>query len=595
MSLAKILIDDGVKTHRYNPLSFKMAYNGAKKPDTLSFSLPMNNIVAKGNTVCVLHDIVNVDFLAGLYNFHLTCKDESGYGHDPTSDPDETRFESSVGKWDGHFNLNFPDDSSNPITYTSPSNINLSKQFDIFIWFRPALDPFTLVASPPTTTTKVILWSYTDGTNGLEIGMSGTATGSGNDTNARGFVRIHDGVGTQTITGTTEKILPKEFIQSPTLIRVFRGDDNVIRMEVQGVEDGTYSTSASLQPTGATMRFGDSLGGSEYYQGDLNQVRIYRGNILDSLDAEKIRMSKPIVHVLKFKGVAWKIDDNETKKTVHCNSTSIQVLKSKLGQTGGALTTHDLSSVAFKTIFQSIIDNATPAGVNFTVKIAPGDTFARASLAGLIYEQGQTVEVMKILNILSGTVFYITPLDIVVIEDDNGLGTSYTFSQNTGAVKYNITSNASNNTKINNEVVFTGRGGIKGYGYVAPSDGTNRTLRKNVFQLDNATDLGKYADDVALILAANANLAPTRYNIKTSAYIHHVRYNHDVDVFRYNGSTDQRNNFADNINSNEIVKSIEYSYPQAQTTIMVGDNSVDQYDDLVRSNESQEGLIDTTI
>jgi len=28
---------------------------------------------------------------------------------------------------------------------------------------------------------------------------------------------------------------------------------------------------------------------------------------------------------------------------------------------------------------------------------------------------------------------------------------------------------------------------------------------------------------------------------------------------------------------------------------MVGDNSVDQYDDLVRSNESQEGLIDTTI
>lgn len=596
MSRAKILINDGTKDRFFNPIEYKMNYHGTKKPDTLSAKLPIQSRARKNDTVCVIQDIADVDFLTGMYNFHLTCKDESGFNHNPTADPDETRFNrlSSPTKYKGHFSLDFPDDSSNAVLYTTPAQINLSKQFDIFLWITPSLDPFT---GTGLSGGKVIVWSYTDGTNGLEIGMSGTATGIGNDTNARGFVRVHDGVGTQTITGTTEQVLPEGFVRVPRLIRVYRKEDNIIRMEIQGVEDGTLSTSANLQPSGATMRFGDSLGGSEYYQGELHQVRFYRGGYLTTNDAERIRMSKPQVHTLKFKGRIWKIDEQQKTKTIHCNSTSIQVLKGKLGGTGAALTTHDLSSVAFKTIFQSIVDNVTPSGVNFTVKIAPGDTFARASLAGLIYEVGAAVDVINILTVMSSTVFYITPLDVIIVEKDTGVTTDYVFDQNNGSYKYDITNSGSSNAKQNNEVVFTGRGGIKSSGYVVPSDGTNRTLRKNILQLDNSSDLTKYVDDVTLLLAANANIPSTKHIIKSPALINHIRFNHEVDLKRNNGGVVQRLDVGleDNLDVTEIVRQIEYNYPSGVTVINTGENVIDQYDDFVKSTSTQDGLIDTTL
>jgi len=593
MSKCKVNVYDGIKNRRYTPSQFKMNYFGTKKPDTLSVKLPANNRIRKGDMVCLIHDIADVDYIKAVYNFNLSCKDESCFDNDPTVDPDETRFieqSGSSAQFRGRPILHFPTGSSNPILYNNP-DIDLSKQFDIIIRFSPFTDPFV------GTGDIIILWSFTDGTNGLEIGITGDQV-SGNDLNARAYVRIHDGVGTQTIVGNNEPVLPRQFFQSPMMIRVFRKADNVIRLQVMGVDDGDYTTSASLQPSGGTMRFGDSFAGSEHFEGYFYQVRVYCGGHLSEEDAERIRMSKQQLATLKFKGRVWKIDERLTHNIAHAQSISVQVLKSKIGSSAGASppTSYPLSSTAFKTIAQTIVDEAsTSSNIDFVVKIFPGDSFARAGLLGNIHLQGAAIDVLTILTVYAGVVFNITPQGIVIIETDNGTRANYEFDQNDGSYRYDIQTTATTNAKGNNELVFTGRGGTYGYSYLFPNDGINRTYRKNLFQLDNNGDLNTYANIIVLNLALVVN-AGKRWVVKAAAYLHHIRTNHDVTIRREVGSTAQRLGVNDESkDGREIITHIEYNYPEGITVVHMGENIIDQYDEFIKTSSTQDGLVDTTL
>lgn len=601
MALVKCILTEvtGGVIHEYVPLSAIVKHEGNKKPDTFEAVFIMQDKVQENMKISYIQDVVDVSHLRAVYPMQLSCLDESGYDQDPTTDPVETRFVNVItNKFKGHYALDFNADGQG-VSITDPrvangGKIDISKQFDINIWFTPDQTQFVDGTDEP------ILWSFRDSADprGLEIGITGdNATPS----SWRVFLRESNGSITDTHTGANELIM--NGTDQPVHIRVKRGQDNLLKAYVNGVEDISVLVTEDLQPTVATnMIFGDTPSSTnDEYSGLIHEIKVYCGTDLEEFQAEKIRWVKPIVQYMKFAGRVRKLSSTQQQKKAVCQSNSWELIKGKL--TSG--TAHDLTSVAFKTILQSAVDDATLT----TFIVRNLDSFAETTqisfiLAGNIYETGSLIEFANALLFFSDTIMYVTPRKNIIIETQSTLSpsagkvTDYIFDQNGTNVKYYIKNSEHNDLKLVNEVIFTGKSpAANATSSFTPTDNVRRTLRRNILIIDTTNDLKELADRTRNRLQGDlsSGLPVIKYKVEIQVPIPHVRYNHIVKIKRLNGANTAVGVPADDLDEDVIVTQMESYYPSGKTIIKVGENDIDYYDDVVETQKAEDGLIDNTL
>ena len=601
MTFVKCIIKENVSPYtlrEYTPLSSMFKSEGVKKPDSVVAKFPTKAKVREGYELKYIQDIVNIDYLKAIYPMQLSCLDERGYDQDPTTDPDETRFVNITSdKYKGYYALDFNTDRATVGDFTTGQGvkintvdrIDISKQFDIHIMFTPNTTQWNDGSDEP------ILWGFRDASNGLDIGITGT---NGTDSSWRVFLRVDNGSIINGYTGSSELIMTG----APVHIRVKRGGDNLIKAYVNGIEDISQSESASLQPTGTQMTFGDSLQtNTSAYKGYIHEVRFYSGTDLTEAEADKIRYTKPQPNIMKFAGRVWKITNKQTSKTVSCISHSQVITKGKLGDNDLAgATSYTLSSTTFKTILQGAIDELD---TGFTVKHK--DAFALnitnlsvTSFFGSIKLFGSFLDITTILMSYAETIFYITPRKNIIVELQTGKQTNQVFDQNGAYLKYNITNSENNDTKLVNVVVLTGSGGINSLKKVSVND-IKRTYRKNFIQLNHNTDLDNLSTKIFYDLVGEGGLtnpvAFTKHTISTSQPVTNIRFNHIVNVKRKNGSNVALGATNEDLDVNEVVTQITNEYPSGKTTINTGEHTIDYFEDLKVDSNVREGLIDNTL
>ena len=609
-----------------------MKQQGVKKPDTLDFALPMQNKIDEQYKVSYIQDVVDTEYLQAVYPMQLSCLDEGGYNQDPT-DPADSRFvKVDIDKFKGHYALQFLTARTDNADFTTgqgvavltanTNKIDISGQFDINIWFTPDATQLRDGTDEP------ILWGFLDsgnsGSHGIHIGIVGT---NGNNSSWRVFVRYNKGGGSQTLPGSSELIMNTLTNQSttrnmPCHIRVKRDSDNLLKAFVNGVEDISQSVTGTLQPSNTSMTFGDAWHQDESeYKGTIHEVKVYCGSTLSDKDAGKVRVTKPIVQYMKFNGSVVKIKNKQMAKTIFCQSNSYTLTTSRMGTSyGGTVISHALSSTSFKTIAQSAVTNTSPdSSMNFTIRNV--DSFAKIqevfALAGNIYEVGSPIEFLSILLSYSDCIMYITPRKNIIIETNLGHNTGtlkdpssaadanlFVFDQNSTVSPYNITTNEINDTKVVSQVILVGRGNVtyqNGIQYVPP-DGIKRTLRRSVRQLDNSNDIGELGYKILIerfnLGVPNSTLGfpKERYTVNSVAPIHHIRFNHRVQIKRKNGNNSNVSGLTNNdLNVKLNVSQIEWNYPSGLTIINVGEYSIDFYEDMLSLGKSTDDFIDTTL
>lgn len=586
---------DGGVIHTYYPLKITLQDEGIKKPNQLTSTFTMANIVKEGDLISYIQDVTDVDALRAIYNFQLSALDEGGYDQDPTTDPDETRFSLvTTQKYAGFYALLFDvSDAFQGIKIDSVDSIDISGQFDILVSFTPDRTQFLDGDDEP------LIWSFSDSDEGLEIGISGA---NATESSWRGFVRIvHNNGVFDTITGANELIMRDTGGNSdPILIRVSRGQDNVIRLFINGEEDGTFTTGDSLQPTTVVpMIFGNGRGNNDQYSGLIHQVRVYCGQNLSNSQTTLIRHAKPIPFSMRFRGRIWQIKDNEISTTVYAQSDSFEILSGTLGAndpSSGTPTLHDLTTESYKDILQAAVDDVTLFNT-FTVKAKDTFAFDNTGLpfaqTGNIREIGSFADFANILFSLSFTNFFITSRNVLVVETDSGKQTNFVFEQKDNelnpnvATPYNITVSKLNDTNLANDITLISTLAGKIRRFTSQND-IRRAIRKNVEQLDNANDLDNYATRLRFILSDSgvpAPIAKTKFVVKITSLINSIRPNQIVNII----------NNRKNIDLNEIISQVTYSYPSEHTTINLGEISLDYYNNVEKMIIISDELIDANL
>jgi len=562
--------DDGSTKHEYTPTNVKFSAEGSKKPDTLSAHFIISNKVKENYEIAYIQDIISVEYLDAIWNFQLSALDDRGYDLDGESSGSvnipESRFvDVTSERFKGNYALDF-NAVSQDIKIPNAKAItrfDFSKQFDIYIFFTPV----------DSSETRPIIWSFSDGIGGegLEIGIDEVTS-----TTWRTFVRLH-GSGNPTIAGTTIK----SFDGVPNLIRVFRGGDNIVHVELNGFPEGSQLFTDSLQPSGSpdVILGCDASGGNDYI-GQIHQIRSYHGTVLTQSQADAIRQSTPALFTMKFAGFVWDVQDKESYKIVRCDSFSKDLIKSKYELTSSPVT-FDLTSESFQSILQSLVDNSS-SSIDFLVKAK--DTFASVltspPLLGELIQVGSFLDVVSILFLFSDTTFYITPRKLLIVETGAGHPTDHIFDQDSDTTPYDITESEDNNTTLATTVILTSPT-LLTEDSPASVSGARSTLRKHISQLDFQTDLSS----LAIKIRESLQTIKTKHVIKINTLVNWIRFNQVVTI---------NNTRKDITNDSFTVTQIGFEYPKSFTSIMVNENDIDFFDISSRDASIQQTLLDAT-
>lgn len=593
------------KVHTYYPIKSKVKMQGNKKPDTLEAQFPISNDLDESYIISYIQDIADTTWLSAVYPMQLSCLDESGYNQDPT-DPADSRFiKVTSGRFKGNYALDF-NAVSQGVSVPDPriangGKIDISGDFDVNIFFTPNTSQFHSGSDEP------IIWSFFNGSKGLEIGMSNQ-----HDSVWRIFVRVY-GSALNSYRGSLETVMTG----APVHVRCKR-EGSFLKVYINGIEEQLKNVSSSsspvwngyaigsMQPPNATnMIFGDGNYSDTDYKGQIHQIRVYCGSTLSLEDATRIRSSKPMAQFMKFNGRIRKVESDQVSRKIQAESNSFKITTSKLGGTGSSLLSKSLSSDSFKVIAQSALDAVSPSSGHFTVRNI--DSFAAVQsdypLSGNIEQIGSVINFINILLLYSDCIMYFTPRQNVIIESNAGHATDYIFDQDSTTSGCSIRSSEINNSQKITEVILTGKGTIKSVSSFTPNrDDIIRTLRRNVLPIVNGTtDLPELAKKTILDLRGFyknviGQVFP-KYAISSTVPIHHTRYNQTVTVKRTNGSnvTFNPTRNSSNLDESLIVKQVEWNYPSGKTIINVGENDIDFFDDSVREHRKTDGLLDTTL
>ena len=351
MARVKMLINGTAKT----VMSADLEKQGERSIDQIKVMLPANVGIDINDKLLYLQDFADLNNLSAIYNFQQSVKDESGNANHGTG----TDITYGSDKWDGYgaiFN-----GTTGKITIPDNNALDLSAQFDIFIWARWS------------NTASGSLFSRSP----LKINVNATTAGD---------VKVI--LDSDTITSSSAGYNDDEW----HLIEVKRDSDNLVTLKIDNVSKGTVSSTEDLSASSSFTIGHDSSAG--YYFGEIARFRIYKGVPLSEVDTTRIYSKRNPRSTLKFGGYVTKIESLITQKDVIAQSF------------GKILGESEVRGTAF--------DDQTPEDIvknliesNTTFSFNGGSVLSGVTLTRYTAD-GKLIDIIRELATLTNSTFYTT-------------------------------------------------------------------------------------------------------------------------------------------------------------------------------------------
>lgn len=308
------------------PVTAQVNIDGERAIDTATIQFPISVDCENGYDVKYIQDVASLDGLKLIMNFQdagvweigktiagtavngkLKIVDESGYDMDGYCNNISSRYADSDGGRVLKFTASgdevvipdqkYFDNSTNSVGSTPI--IDLSGMFDIYLRFR---------CSDTGATSKVFI-DKEDGVNGISIYQSPGATG-------KIVVDLYNGRIIKTIAG----IIQVNDGAYHT-IRVTRGSDNIVRLFVDNIADGTVSSSLNYTNNTSSLILGNNYALNRIASNSFfSQVRLYCSVSLDDTNNGLVWGARRQYQTMKFGGTVWSKEDGTDKKTVQIRS-----------------------------------------------------------------------------------------------------------------------------------------------------------------------------------------------------------------------------------------------------------------------------------
>lgn len=395
------------RTTEILPLAVTLKKEGERAVDQSEFICRKSDDVNVNDRIEILFDIIPVEGLSAVYTFQGGVKDEStNQNHGTATDityEDEPDWYGKQASFNG---------TSSFVSVTDADNLDLSAEFDIFVW-----------AKWSSTTEQFILSKRSSGTNGFALSVNASTAGD---------IKFY--IGSDTITSSSSGFNDGD----KHLIRIVRNASNLITMYVDNTSVGTVTSS--YDPTNTeSMLIGKDYGGS-FFAGKLLRLRAYKGENKSDNDADAIYNQINPRTVLKFGGYITKIDFELSGKKITCQSY------------GKILAEKDVRGESYtgQTV-EYIVEDLINSNTDFTYN-------GQGVTSGLVIDNfvadGKLLDIITDFASFTNKIFYTTPAEEFFFEPVSFNDTSKTFTHGSGVL---IEKTAFDDSKLANSVTVIGQ------------------------------------------------------------------------------------------------------------------------------------------
>jgi hypothetical protein len=587
------------------PLKVKLKKEGERSIDQIEMAIPQNIDVSTNHKLLYLQDMVSLNNLSAIYNFQGNVKDESGNDNHGTS----ANITYVDGQWDGKHSLF--NGTSSVVTVLDSNDFDFDGKFDILIW-----------CSWSSTSQEYILSKRSSTSNGLSISVNGTTAGD-----------ITVNMGGSTITSSTAGYNNG----NDHLIRLVRDGDNLTTLYIDNISKGSSTISYDTTDTNSLIFGRDYSTG--YFTGELGRIRIYKDYNLSIDEASNIYTKRNSRSTMKFGGFVTKIEnktthneiiaqsygkilaETEVRGTAYDNQTPEYIVEDLItnntsmeyigngGATGLTLTKFTAAGKLIDIIkdFASLTNRMFYTTGNNQFIFEPikfNDTsisFTHGVISKVLLSGYDDTELVNDLTVLGENLRYRT------IENFSGDGSTKIFSLNFGAVTTYIKvggvekspevdytfdsvgktitfdiSPVSGSNNIEVDYIYEQPLFIRGTRQSSIDTYGTRAKRLNLSWINNRSDGVRFVQSyLNRYKEVNQKIRIDIGNIYNS-----ISENDIVEIINTNN----------NISGDYVVKSVEWSYPEFNTVLNVGEYYFDyfEYDkDIVKKLHDVEGALTT--
>ena len=445
---------------------------GDRGVDNATFIFDPINEMSEGDEIYYLQDVTNLDSLIGMWNFHGSFRDESGFENDDESlttpysfGAGTSLYTPTTGKFRGKHKMRVLAYNGgtgkaikipNKLDTNSKPRLDFSTNFDVF---------FEFTSTGSSDNTPVIFDKYDTITNtGIKISLNLTGK----------TITTSMGNGTTTSVITTPLITAFD-LTSPSLIRVSREGDSITTWYNNVLVDtDTYASGGDLNTSKDLYLFAEyndstTVEGSQV-DGIMCQLRIYNTH-LTTVEAEKIWFAKSQTTTMKFGGKIWKIDDSGTSKKVVCNGFGNILLTTNISST--LLTGSTVFGSGAERVLNVFKPDPTNGGTSGQItsdkiideimkKIDVDDLYIwnleqHVSIEKGFIAEGSFIDIIRFLFIFDTNElqFNVSPRKVIILDDT--IETNNVISKST----FRLLDDGKDTTKLINDVVVIGRANVK--------------------------------------------------------------------------------------------------------------------------------------
>lgn len=395
------------RTTEYFPFNVTLRKEGERAVDQMEFMCRKTDEFIANDRVEILFDIIPVEGLSAVYCFQGGVKDESTNQNHGTST--DLTYGSEVDYYGKQAIFN---GTSSFVSVSDADNLDLSGVFDILVWVKWS-----------STTEQFILSKRSSGTDGFALSVNASTAGD---------VKFY--IGSDTITSSSSGFNDAD----KHLIRIKRDSDNLVTMYVDDTSVGTVTSSYDPTDTNDLL-IGKDYGGS-FFNGYMLRLRIYKGENISDLNATTIYSRINPRTVLKFGGYVTKIDQDTTGKKVTCQSYGkILAEKDVRGES--------YSGQTVEYIVENLITNNTD--FTFNDRDIPTGLTVDSFMA-----DGKLLDIITDFASFTNRIFYTTPAEEFFFEpvSFNDTGRTYTHGSDSAL----IDKTALDDSKLVNSVTLLG-------------------------------------------------------------------------------------------------------------------------------------------
>ena len=222
-------------------------------------------------------------------------------------------------------------------------------------------------------------------------------------------------------------------------IRVYRGSDNVVHLEIDNVEKNTAVIGSNLLLLSPSLFIASNHNSTSYFDGDLNTIRIYKDVALTPEQAGRVYTCVQSWSTMKFGGTATKVTKEISKKNVVAQS---------FGEVLGTIEVRAQEYICRSPEF--IIEDLVRANTELNPHI-------HGSCSGVIISRfnadGKLIDIIRDLTQLTGRTFNTDGLKQFHIHDSAFNNTCFVFTHGCNARNFQ---DVEDDTEIINDLLVIG-------------------------------------------------------------------------------------------------------------------------------------------